>query len=179
MAGSSQKNPVSRLPMNSTPALMNSLQQVLSDTAGGVVDRLDHLLRLCQEQGLELDWRMNVCRVTSGRQDERIETRLPKPVFRAVLARLAALCNELRPNSVSPYGGQGKASTQACPGALFRVEFANTPDEQWLRLKPLTVGDLLSKVENLEEQNAGLVAQVADLRQHVERIDVLLATPRN
>ena len=164
--------------MNSTPELTTDLRQVLEHSAGSVVDLVDHLLSVCQERGLQLDWRLGVCRVSAGGQEEKVETRLQKPVFRAVLARLAALCNELRPNSVTPYGGEGKVSTSACPGALFRVEFANTPDEQWLKLKPLTVGDLLSKVENLEEQNAGLVAQVEDLRQHVERIDVLLATPR-
>jgi hypothetical protein len=164
--------------MNSTPELTTDLRQVLEHSSGSVVDLVDHLLSVCQERGLQLDWRLGVCRVSAGGQEEKVETRLQKPVFRAVLARLAALCNELRPNSVSPYRGEGKASTRACPGALFRVEFANTQDEQWLKLKPLTVGDLLSKVENLEEQNAGLVAQVEDLRQHVERLDVLLATPR-
>ena len=164
--------------MNSTPELTHDLRQVLEHSSGGVVELVDRLLCVCEERGLQLDWRLDVCRVSHGGQEEKLETRLQKPVFRAVLARLAAQCNELRPNSVSPYGGQGQASTRACPGALFRVEFANTQGEQWLRLRPLTVGDLLSKVENLEEQNAGLVAQVQDLRQHVERIDVLLATPR-
>lgn len=164
--------------MNIAPALTSHLKEVLEHSSGGVVDLVDRLLNVCAAQGLEIDWRLDVCRVRNGGQKEELETRIQKPVFRAVLARLAAMCNEFTPNSVSPYGGQGKASTRACPGALFRVEFANTPDEQWLKLKPLTVSDLLSKVENLEEQNAGLVAQVEDLRQHVERIDVLLATPR-
>ncbi len=31
-----------------------------------------------------------------------------KSVFRAILARVATLCNEQSANSVSPYGGQGE-----------------------------------------------------------------------
>src|SRR5208282_5382429 len=59
---------------------------------------------------------------------------LRKSVFRAILARVAVLCNERSPNSVSPYGGQGEVSVGADPAMTFRVEFANTPDEQRLEL---------------------------------------------
>jgi hypothetical protein len=54
--------------------------------------------------------------------------------LRALLARLAALCNEQTPNSVTPYGGQGQFSPGTSPPAVFRVAFINTAAEQKLEL---------------------------------------------
>ena len=61
---------------------------------------------------------------------------LRKSALRAILARVAALCNERTPNSVSPYGGQGELSVGANPAVVFRVRFANTLAEQRLELMP-------------------------------------------
>ena len=49
--------------------------------------------------------------------------------------RLAALCNEQSPGSVSPYGGEGELSIGTNPSAVFRVAFTNTPGEQVLELR--------------------------------------------
>ena len=99
----------------------------------------DALLRLCQEHGLQLNWRDGQCRVRSsaGGSEEVVETPLRTSVFRAILARLAALCNEREANAVSPYGGQCELSIGTDPVTFLRVSFANTPDEQWLELTPV------------------------------------------
>src|SRR5205085_10653312 len=91
---------------------------------------------LCREQGLKLEWHRNRCRVRSRTEDweESIDVPLRRSVFRAILARLAALCNERTPNAVSPYGGQGELPADANPPALFQIRFTNTPAEQRLEL---------------------------------------------
>jgi hypothetical protein len=53
------------------------------------------------------------------------------------LARVAVLCNQRTPNSVSPYGGQGELLIGPEPTTTMRVAFVNTPDEQSLELAPL------------------------------------------
>jgi hypothetical protein len=58
---------------------------------------------------------------------------IPKAVFRAVLARIAVLCNEETPNAVSPYGGQGHFSG-GTGSDVFRVKFSNTSSQQSLEL---------------------------------------------
>ena len=102
-----------------------------------VVGLVDELLGLCREHGLQLDWQANKCRVSrhgAGPQ-EAIEIPLPKSVFRAVLARIAVLCNERTPNSDSPYGGEGELSIGTNPPTVFRVAFTNTPGEQRLEVR--------------------------------------------
>ena len=101
-----------------------------------VVGLVDDLLAACQEQGVRLDWQDGRCRVRSleGGPEGVIDVPLRKSVFRAILARVAVLCNERNPNSVSPYGGQGELSIGTDPTMVFRLEFANTPDEQRLEL---------------------------------------------
>jgi hypothetical protein len=126
--------------MNTTSEFSGALRSVFEGPTRGVVGLVDDLLRLCQEHGLQLNWQADRCRVRSpaGRWEEVLSAPLRKSVFRAVLARVAALCNERSPNSVSPYGGQGKLVAGADPATVFRVSFANTPDEQWFTLSLLT-----------------------------------------
>jgi hypothetical protein len=68
---------------------------------------------------------------------ELTEVPLARSVFRAILARVAVLCNERSPNSVSPYGGQGELLAGSNPAKLFRATFVNTADEQRLELMPV------------------------------------------
>jgi hypothetical protein len=108
------------------------LQRTFAPTHRGVIGVVDDLLGLCREQGLELTWHANKCQVRplgTGPQ-EATEVPLQKSVFRAILARLAALCNERSPNPVSPYRGEGEFSVGTSPPAVFRVAFTNTPGEQ-------------------------------------------------
>lgn len=125
--------------MNTASQLTGVFRSALEHPTRGVVGLVDDLLRLCQEQRLQLDWQADGCRVRSLARgwEEVIDRPLRKSVFRAILARLAALCNERSPNSVSPYGGQGNLSAGANSATLFRVSFTNTPDQQWFQLRPL------------------------------------------
>jgi hypothetical protein len=122
--------------MNTTSPVSGRLHRVLLQPSHGIAGLVDDLLGLCREHGLQLDWQADRCRVRCGAGDweELVDLPLRKSVFWAILARLAALCNERMPNSVSPYGGQGELSFGADPPALFRVRFANTPAEQKLEL---------------------------------------------
>jgi hypothetical protein len=122
--------------MNTTAQLSGIIRGVLTKPTGGIVGLVDDLLVVCLEHGLQLDWQADRCRFRSFGADweEVIDVALPKSVFRAILARMAALCNERTPNSVSPYGGQGELSVGENPEAVFRVTFVNTPAAQKLEL---------------------------------------------
>ena len=108
--------------MSATTQLSGIIRGILTQPTGGVAGLVDDLLAVCLEHGLQLEWDADRCRFRSlgGRWEELPDLRLRKSAFRAVLARLAALCNESSPNSVSPYGGQGELSAGANPAALFR-----------------------------------------------------------
>jgi hypothetical protein len=95
-----------------------------------------NLFRVCREHSFRLDWQAGHCRVHwLGRNGEEvIDFPLRKSVFRAILARVAVLCNKHTPNSVSPYGGQGELLVDANPLAVCKATFVNTPAEQKLEL---------------------------------------------
>ena len=122
--------------MNNLPPLSERVRRAFEPTQDGVVGLVDGLLGLCREQGLQLDWQADRCRVRplGGRPEESTEIPLPKSVFRAILARMAALCNERVPGSVSPYGGEGELSVGTDPPTVLRVAFTNTPGEQKLEV---------------------------------------------
>ncbi|HVS35729.1 MAG TPA: hypothetical protein VMS17_09110 [Gemmataceae bacterium] len=126
--------------MNTTSELAEAFRSALENPTRGVVGVVDDLLRLCPEQGLRLEWQGDGCRMwfLNGGSEEGTEVSLPRSAFRAMLARIAVLCNERRPNSVSPYGGKGELSIGANPPAALRVSFANTAAEQKLELMPET-----------------------------------------
>jgi hypothetical protein len=110
--------------------------RVFRPTQSGVTAVVDDLLALCPEHGIELDWRDDRCCVRSleVEPNESTEVPLPKSVFRAVLARVAALCNERNPGSVSPYGGEAELMFGLDPPTACRVTFTNTPSSQRIRL---------------------------------------------
>jgi hypothetical protein len=122
--------------MNTTSKLTETFRDAFKRPTRGVVGIVDDLLRLCPEQGLRLDWQADNCRILCRPRDseEAIDVPLRKSVFRAILARIAVLCNERIPNSVSPYGGESELSIGINPPAVFRVTFANTPAEHKLSL---------------------------------------------
>lgn len=122
--------------MNTTSQLAGLLRSALAHPGRGIVGLVDDLLRLCPESGLRLDWQADRCRIRALPDDSEALLDLPlrKSVVRAILARVAALCNERNPRSVSPYGGQGELSVGVNPPAVFRVTFTNTADEHRLEL---------------------------------------------
>jgi hypothetical protein len=120
--------------MTTTSSLSLSLQRAFEPPASGFVGIVDNLLALCREGQLEVIYHSETCHcsIRHGAVEESIEIPFRKSVFRAMLARVAALCNEQRPDSVSPYGGQGELSVGPVPVAVFLVKFVNTAEEQKL-----------------------------------------------
>ena len=127
--------------MNAASEHVRAIRTALEHPARGVVGLVEDLLAVCRGQRLQLDWQTDCCRVRSvgDNWDESIDLPLRKSVFRAILARVAALCNERVPNSVSPYGGHGELSVGPAPHDVIRVAFVNTPAEQKLELVTETV----------------------------------------
>lgn len=113
------------------------VQKAFEPGYGGVSRVADQLLDVCGEDGLRLCWQDNQCRVcTLGpAPHESTEVTLPQSAFRAILARLAALCNERAPNTVSPYGGKGELALATNPKSIFCVAFVNQPGEAWLEIR--------------------------------------------
>jgi hypothetical protein len=125
--------------MNSASQLSEQLTRVFNPSPSGVVGLVDDLLRLCPEPGLQFEWQDDRCHVYAIGDRVHEVTKLPlsRSVFRAILARIAVLCNETVPNSASPYGGSGEVSLCTEPPTFLAAAFTNTPDEQRLELKTL------------------------------------------
>jgi hypothetical protein len=140
--------------MNNLSPFSERVQRAFDPTQRGVVGLVDDLLRLCPEQGLQLDWQGNRCRVRplGAQPQELTEIPLPKSVFRAILARIAALCNERIPNSVTPYGGEGELWACTNPPTIFRVTFTNSPGEQRLEVRRLADGKTGTTVDDAFEE---------------------------
>ena len=125
--------------MSTTSHAAESLLSIFERADSGIVPLVDDLLRFCAEQNVQLDWNSDRFRLRSlgDGSEEEFELPLPKSAFRAVLARVAALCNQRSPETVSPYGGQGDLPCGTKSPALLRVTFANTTDEQTLEVVPV------------------------------------------
>jgi len=130
--------------MSTTSHWSVAIRSVLLQPTRGIVGLVDDLLGLCRQHGLEVDWQAGRCCVRSvgGDWHELTDVPLRKSVFRAILARLAVLCNEHRPGSVSPYGGKGEIAVGASPSTVFRVALTNTPAEQRFELMRDAVAEL-------------------------------------
>jgi hypothetical protein len=131
----------------------DALRRVLDQPARGIVGLVDDVLMVCWDRGLHLDWRAGRCRVrrVGGQWEDVIDLPLRKSVFRAILARVAALCNEQNPSSFSPYGGRAELSIGQTRPATLKVMFVNTPAEQRLELEPSAAGG----VPALEQSGLG------------------------
>jgi len=126
--------------MPNAPRAQDVLTRALTAPARGVLGIVDALLGASCEHGIQLTWRADQCRVRflDCELADWIEVPLRKSVVRAALARVAVLCNERKPNSASPYGGQGELIVGSDPATVLRVAFENTPDEQSLELVPVS-----------------------------------------
>lgn len=122
--------------MSDLSTYFDSIRRVFQPTQHGVVGLVDNLLGLSQGQDLQIEWQDGRCRVRAlgAEPEEFIEVPLPKSVFRAVLARLATLCNQHDLGSTSPYGGEGELAIGGDPPTVCRVEFTNTLDVQRVQL---------------------------------------------
>jgi hypothetical protein len=124
--------------MSATSNISEAVRGLFAEPARGVVGLVDDLLAACRGQGLQLEWQGDHCRVRShgGGWDEVFDVPLRKSAFRAIIARVAALCNEQGSHPVSPYGGQSQLSVGTNPSSAFTVKFTNTASEQKLELLP-------------------------------------------
>jgi len=167
--------------MNTPPQLSDAITRVIEHPTGGVLGLVDELLALCPEQGLRLEWQGDHCHIQTFEKDlaTAFDVSLRKSVFRAILARFAALCNERMANSVSPYGGHGSFSIATNPAKLFRIAFANTTGEQKLEVKHSGVSPMQTITATFED---GVLkpTQPLDLPAHAEvRLTIeLLPAPR-
>jgi hypothetical protein len=122
--------------MNTATNPVDLIRSALLDPSGGIVGLVDTVLTVCGAHGLQLNWQAERCCVRSAAGDwkELLGIPMRASVFRAVLARVAVLCNEHTPDSVSPYGGQGELRGGANPPAEFSVQFVNSPDERRIEI---------------------------------------------
>ncbi len=121
------------------------VQSAFQPTTRGVVGLVDDLLNLCRLYQLRINFRdghCTICRLGADAQ-ESLNVPVPKSVFRAALARIAAICNEQRPDSVTPYRGEGNIavlppdsldSRKRVPSTCY-VSFTNTPSDQHLEMR--------------------------------------------
>jgi hypothetical protein len=125
--------------MNAPLTFPEQLSHALAAPTRGVLGLVDDLLAMSREHGIQLHWQAGHCRVRlrEGGPAAWVEVPLGKAVVRAALARVAVLCNQRNPNSVSPYGGKGELLIGTDPTTAVRVEFVNTTDEQRLELASL------------------------------------------
>lgn len=150
--------------MSHPSSFSEQFEKVFEPNPRGVVGIVDELLSLCVSAAettdatrgrrlLELDWHDGTCAarflrmtvqeagVMTAKEVAVASTRtaqttrpLSKSVFRAILARFAALCDEYATDSVTPYGGDGVIAVRTNPPTLLRVAFRNTPTEQRLEI---------------------------------------------
>ena len=120
--------------MKTASVLSDAISRAFEPPDTGFVGIADNLLRLCLGASVEITWGQDACRVSlrQGAVEEVVGVPLRKSVFRAVLARVAVLCNERRADSVSPYGGCGEIILDS--GPVVSVRFENTSAVQILGL---------------------------------------------
>ena len=122
--------------MNNPQLIMDHMEYYLADPGRGVLGLDDDFMAAARQQDIRLGWQDGCFSVIflEGTSLRRIEVPLRKSVARAALARIAALCNERSPASVSPYGGQGEVAIDADTSKVIRATFVNTPETQSLEL---------------------------------------------
>jgi hypothetical protein len=121
------------------------VQTAFQPTPRGVVGLVDELLGLCRLYQLRINFQDGHCSIRRLGADaqESLDIPVPKSVFRAALARIAAICNEQRPESVTPYRGEGSIAVppvspcaeKVVPPSTCYVSFTNTPSNQRLEMR--------------------------------------------
>lgn len=114
-----------------TETLLESLTELFAQPGPhGVADLADNLLQICVEHGIRINIKKDLCSIedTSGILKD-VKHRLPLSAFRALLARMAGMCD----SEVSPYGGTGRI--QQLDDHEVEITFKNTPSEQFVDLQ--------------------------------------------
>lgn len=146
--------------MISTSTINDRLQRAFRPTQHGVIGLTEQFLAACIGADLEIK-RVGdrcVCLWTEGGNAEQAPLPIPPAAFRTILARVAALCNERSPGSVSPYGGEARL---AVGEAEVFVKFVNTPQAQELQVKNDRSGNGVppSKLANVDATADDVVAK--------------------
>ena len=124
--------------MEDSHAHLKEVADILSGEPRPVVDLVEELLPAFRTQAMRLEWEDGTCRVTCLPVDETDVSAVPFPrsAFRAILARIAVLCNEYELGSVSPYGGDGEFVWES---QHFAVSFSNNNQEGcFLEISPVS-----------------------------------------
>ena len=129
--------------MSESSPFAEGLRMAFRPTSRGVVGLVDDLLGLCEVHQLGLRFEEGSCLVRRLGADigDSLTVPIPKSVVRAALARIAALCDEQHPGSVTPYRGAGELavppprSPSSTPPSTCHVSFVNTPAEQHLEMR--------------------------------------------
>ena len=124
--------------MSTTSTFSTTIQQIILNPSQGIVGLVDDLLAACCGHRIQLVWQDGQCRLISsdGDWEDAIDLPIRRSVFRAILARVATLCNIQRADSVSPYGGTADLAVSRTPAGMLKVTIVNTPTEQMMRLGP-------------------------------------------
>ncbi|MGH9676459.1 MAG: hypothetical protein ACRD36_05100, partial [Candidatus Acidiferrum sp.] len=153
LANNQQKHHFGWTSMSTASAYSEKLQKAMVNPTGGVVGLVHELLSVCGEHALEVDWRGAILRVRAQKGDweDLIDTALRQSIKRAILSRVAVLCNERNPNSMSSYGGESVLRLTPSSPKSFRVVIVNTTEEQVLHLIP----EVESNSESLGTRGVG------------------------
>jgi hypothetical protein len=116
---------------------LDALRDAILKPTRAFVGVVDDVLNLCHANNLQIDWCMETCRVQrlGVESADTLNVPLRKSVFRAILARVATLCDEQAPGSFAPFGGQGELKMGA--GTILRLSWMNTLGEQKLTVIPI------------------------------------------
>lgn len=129
-----------------TEPYLNELRECVLHPTNAIVGLVDDVLKLCRLHRLQINWRDNRCRVKPIAEDieEVLEFPLRTSVFRAILARIATLCDEQNPGTFSPYGGNGILVDGTDVTTKLEASWVNTTGEQRLTIVPVAKSTPLS-----------------------------------
>ena len=125
--------------MIASQTIDDCLRRAFAPTQNGIVGLTEQLLAAFMDRDVKFERARDqlICRWTGNGDTQEATMPLPPAAFRTILARIAVLCNEHSPNSVTPYGGEGLLAVRGPCTTVFQVAFVNTPNQQQLELKSL------------------------------------------
>lgn len=118
--------------MKPSDSISERIRHAFTIPTRGVVGLVDELLAISADKDIYLSWCDGLCRVVAPATNASMELEVSKSVFRAALARLAALCGGA--GEKSPYGGSGEIRVDGPPAKTIRVKWVNTSEEQSVEL---------------------------------------------
>lgn len=139
--------------MISSASISDRVRQAFTPTSLGIVGLTDQMLGACAGGDVVFERVGDCCVYHWTVEDDTQDGLVPIPpaAFRTILARIAVLCNERRPNSVTPYRGEGLLTVPGQPSDLLHVRFTNTPEQQQLAVKGVGRSEMSEATPQIEE----------------------------